>query len=172
MAEPQSRVAPPGGGERPPAAPGTGEPDGLPDPADPGPPIMVKVNGVPLGDLGHPRVDSRLVMAVLLRGAAVAQWLAGRGVDRAAVESAFPGCGWPLEPPLSWPESPPQPSDRDAHLGVELDSLRLDELGTEHGDARLLWAVTSRAGRVSAWLNDHQVDANAIERAFPGSGWS
>jgi hypothetical protein len=47
-----------------------------------------------LGDLGHPRVDSRLLTAVLLRDGHVADWLRSRGVDLDAVCSAFPDADW------------------------------------------------------------------------------
>jgi hypothetical protein len=143
-----------------------------PDPSDPGPPITVWLERVPLGDLGNARVDSRLLMAMLLRRGQVAQWLAGRGVDRAAVEKGFPElAAWPLEPPLSWPRPVPDPSDPASRIGVELDRLKLGHLGDADADARLLWAIVVRAGRVGAWLRGLGVDAAAIEAAFPGCGW-
>jgi hypothetical protein len=43
-----------------------------------------------LGDLGHPRVDARLVNAVVLRGSAVSRWLRDRGVDTDSLVKAFP----------------------------------------------------------------------------------
>lgn len=92
--EPQDASARPPGGPRPPAPPTTGEPGGHPNPADPGPPIMVRLDDALLGDLGNARVDARLLRAMLLRDGRVAEWLRGLGVDADAVESAFPGSGW------------------------------------------------------------------------------
>lgn len=95
MPEPEARSARPPGGPRPPAPPATGEPPrGGPDPADPGPPIAVRLDDLLLGDLGHARVDARLLRAVLLRDGRVAEWLRSVGVDADAVERAFPGTGW------------------------------------------------------------------------------
>lgn len=78
----------------PPAPPSAAEPGGVPDPRDPGPPIPVILGGRPLGDLGHPHVDARLLGAILLRDGRVAAWLRERGVSAADVEAAFPGAGW------------------------------------------------------------------------------
>jgi hypothetical protein len=84
----------PPGGPRPPAPPATGEPQGGPNPADPGPPIAVQLDDLLLGDLGNRRVDARLLSAVLVRGGPVAQWLQGRGIDLEELEATFPGSGW------------------------------------------------------------------------------
>jgi hypothetical protein len=65
-----------------------------PDPADPGPPITVRLDELLVGDLGNQRVDARLLQAILLRDQHVAEWLRSQGVDAAAVEEAFPGTGW------------------------------------------------------------------------------
>jgi hypothetical protein len=172
MSEPHARAAPPAGGGRPPAPPATGDPGRRPDPSDAGPPIVVRIAGVPLGDLGNARVDARLLTAVLLRRGSLAQWLVGCGVGRSTVEAAFPGCGWPLDPPLSWIYQPPEPSDPEATMTVDLDELRLGELGDRDADASLLWAIALRQGRVGRWLAEHGVDADAVEVAFPGSGWA
>lgn len=85
-------VPPPGAPPRPPAPPGVGEPD----PSDPGPPIVVRLDELMLGDLGNARVDARLLQAILLREGRVGTWLREQGVDREAVTRAFPGTGWPL----------------------------------------------------------------------------
>src|SRR5215213_5461107 len=54
------------GGPGPPAPPSTGEPPSPgPDPADPGPPITVRLDDLLLGDLGNQRVDARLLQAIL-----------------------------------------------------------------------------------------------------------
>jgi hypothetical protein len=94
MPEPAAQSARPPGGPRPPAPPATGEPGRRPDPADPGPPITVRLDDLLLGDLGNPRVDARLVRAILLRDGRVAEWLHTRGIDADAVEDAFPGSSW------------------------------------------------------------------------------
>jgi ATP-dependent Clp protease ATP-binding subunit ClpA len=48
-------------------------------------PVTVWLDDVALGDLGHPRVDGRLLMELLARRGAVAAWLRERGIDEAAV---------------------------------------------------------------------------------------
>jgi hypothetical protein len=151
--------------------PATGDPGRRPDPSDPGPPIVVRVAGAPLGDLGNRRADARLLTALLLRRGEVAHWLTSRGVDVAAVEAAFPGCGWPPEPPLSLLHQPPDASDATAHIAVDLEGLHLGHLGNCDADGRLLWAIALRKGRVGEWLVGHGVDAAGVETAFPGSGW-
>jgi len=50
----------------------------------------VKLGSLLLGDLGNPRVDARLLTAMLLRDSRVADWLRARGVDLEDVRSAFP----------------------------------------------------------------------------------
>jgi ATP-dependent Clp protease ATP-binding subunit ClpA len=54
-------------------------------PRDPGAPVGVWLDEVPIGDLGHPNVDGRLLLEMLERHGAVAAWLRERGVDEAAV---------------------------------------------------------------------------------------
>ena len=85
----------PPSGPGPPAPPSVEEPPGPgPDPADPGPPITVRLDELLLGDLGNQRVDARLLQAILLRDRHVAEWLRSRGIDADAVEDAFPGTHW------------------------------------------------------------------------------
>ena len=139
----------------------------MPIPSDPGPPIVVRVTGIPLGDLGHPRVDGRLLTALLLRGGPVAAWLALHGVDAVAVGAAFPGCGWPLEPPLSWRDQPSDPADREAPFTVALDAL-----GNRGTDASLVWAIARRSAHVGEWLAVHSITAESVEQAFPGAEWA
>ena len=92
MPKPQGESVRPPGGPPPPAPPTTGEPpQGGPDPADPGPPITVRLDSLLLGDLGNPCVDARLLSAILLRDGGVATWLRTQGVDADAVANAFPG---------------------------------------------------------------------------------
>jgi ubiquinone/menaquinone biosynthesis C-methylase UbiE len=62
--EPQEAAARPPGGRVQPAPPATGEPAGGRDPRDPGPPIIVRLDELILGDLGNARVDARLVTAI------------------------------------------------------------------------------------------------------------
>jgi hypothetical protein len=91
MPEPQTDAVRRRRGGPPPAPPATGEPLGAPDPADPGPPIEVRLNHYLLGDLGNARVDARLLSAIFVRDGRVAAWLRSHGVDADAVEAAFPG---------------------------------------------------------------------------------
>lgn len=59
------------------------------DPRDPGPPIAVRLESRPLGDLGHPRVDARLLLAIGLRDGRAAGWMRAHGVDEAAIRDEF-----------------------------------------------------------------------------------
>ena len=54
-------------------------------PRDPGAPVGVVLDETPIGDLGNPRVDGRLLLEILDRRGAVAAWLRERGVDEDAV---------------------------------------------------------------------------------------
>jgi ATP-dependent Clp protease ATP-binding subunit ClpC len=54
-------------------------------PRDSGEPVGVVLDEAPLGDLGNPRVDGRLLLEILERRGAVAAWLRERGVDEDAV---------------------------------------------------------------------------------------
>ncbi len=99
---------PPSRPPRPPAPPATGEPGRkAPDPADLGPPIMVRLDDLILGDLGHPVVDADLLSAILLRNQRVGQWLTSRGVDLDALNEAFPAHPTTRLPGASCP--PPLP---------------------------------------------------------------
>ena len=147
MGEPvarSSRRRPPGP-PGPPAPPTTGDPGrGGVDPRDPGPPIMVQIDGAPLGDLGHPRVDARLLAAIALRDGGVAGWLAARGIDASAV-AELPGSAWPLDPPLSWKPPPRSPPDADV--------------------------IVLRGSAVGRWLAARGVDASDVEREYPDASW-
>jgi hypothetical protein len=46
---------------------------------------------LPIGDLGHPRVDARLLLAMLANDGPSAALLRERGVDEAAVRAALGG---------------------------------------------------------------------------------
>lgn len=157
--EPETRGARPPGGPRPPAPPATGEPGGLPDPADPGPPIVVRLNEKPFGDLGNRRVDASLLVAILRRGSAVAAWLQDHDVRSVLVDAAFPGSNSPL-----------LAAGRDA-TSVRLDRMPLGNLGEPTADARLLWAILRRDRPVAAWLRSQAIDTATLENAFPGSAW-
>jgi len=67
----------------PPAAPAR------PDPRDPRWAVEVRLAHELLGDLGNPRVDARLLLAIVLRNREVAAWLAERGVDEATVRERW-----------------------------------------------------------------------------------
>jgi ATP-dependent Clp protease ATP-binding subunit ClpA len=47
--------------------------------------VAVRLGEATIGDLGHPRVDGRLLLEILERRGAVAAWLRERGVDEEAV---------------------------------------------------------------------------------------
>ena len=47
--------------------------------------LVVRVGAEALGDLGNPRADARLLLAILEQGGPIAAWLRERGVDEAAV---------------------------------------------------------------------------------------
>jgi hypothetical protein len=55
-----------------------------------GHPVPVRLGDGPIGDLGHPRVDGRLLLAVLAAGGPAATLLREHGVDEAAVRAAVP----------------------------------------------------------------------------------
>jgi hypothetical protein len=46
---------------------------------------------LPIGDLGHPRVDGRLLLAMLAKGGGGAALLRERGLDEATVRGALGG---------------------------------------------------------------------------------
>jgi ATP-dependent Clp protease ATP-binding subunit ClpC len=54
-------------------------------------PLVVRLDDVALGDLGHPRTDGRLLLEILERRGAVAAWLRERGVDEQAVRHMLGG---------------------------------------------------------------------------------
>lgn len=91
---PDETVKRPPGGPTPPAPPTPADDDGV-DPSDPGPPILVRFNEQVIGDLGHPRVDARLVSAILIRQGRFATWLHDQGIDLRDLQRAFPDATWP-----------------------------------------------------------------------------
>jgi hypothetical protein len=54
---------------------------------------------------------------------------------------------------------------------VHLDDLLLGDLGNQPVDARPLRAILLREGHVAEWLRSRGIDADAVEDAFPRSGW-
>jgi hypothetical protein len=125
-----------------------------------------------LGDLGHPRVNSRLVAAILLRDGDVAHWLRKQGVQLAALQREFSDARWPLEPSLGRPGAEePDVSDASAEIDLWLADLHVGLLGDRVTDACLLSAILIRGKRVSAWLEANRVTLDAVEAAFPGSIW-
>jgi ATP-dependent Clp protease ATP-binding subunit ClpC len=54
-------------------------------PVDAQGPLVVRIGEAAIGDVGHPRVDGRLLLEILQRRGAVAAWLRERGVDEDAV---------------------------------------------------------------------------------------
>ena len=91
-----------------------------------------------------------------------------------------PGSGG-AEPPGGRPPAPPStgepgrrgpdPAGPEPPITVRLDDLLLGDLGNQRVDARLVQALLLRDGRVGRWLLSQGVDVDAVERAFPGSGW-
>ncbi len=51
----------------------------------PGAAVMVRLNEEAIGDLGNPRADARVLLAILERDGPIAAWLRERGVDEAVV---------------------------------------------------------------------------------------
>jgi hypothetical protein len=166
----QPSGARPPGPPRPPAPPATGEPGRGVDPSDLGPPIMVLLDDVPLGDLGHPRVDARLLAAITLRGGPIARWLSERGIDAGAI-AALPGSEWPLDPPLSWPHAPADPADPGKRIAVSLNELSLGDLGSPDADARLLTAILVRNRTIGEWLRERGITADGVATSYPSARW-
>jgi ATP-dependent Clp protease ATP-binding subunit ClpA len=54
-------------------------------------PIWLGDRELPIGDLGHPRVDARLLLAMLAKGGHSAELLREHGLDEAAVRGALGG---------------------------------------------------------------------------------
>jgi hypothetical protein len=94
-------------------------------------------------------------------------------VPEPAADSARPprGPGPPAPPDTGEPSRGPDPADPGPPIAVRLDELLLGDLGHACVDARLLRAIIARDGRVSTWLRTSGIDADAVEKAFPDSGW-
>jgi hypothetical protein len=195
MPQTQAVGVPPPGGPRPPAPPASGEPGRGPDPADPGPPITVHVGGMMLGDLGHPRVDAKILTAILMRNSSVGDWLRARGVS---LEDLDP------PPVVRRPDRPRAPSARYAtaeeiaikerqdtqksqamhrlvadagppdyrQMAVHLNDLPLGDLGNSQADSRLVNAIVLRGGAITDWLSNRVGDVTNVEQSFPGSSWT
>ena len=195
MTEPEVVGVAPPGGPRPPAPPATGDPGRAPDPADPGPPITVCVGPMLLGDLGHPRVDAKILTVILLRNGPVGEWLRGRDVSpehldpppviRSPDTPLAPGVGQATASEIaSYLRHDAQQSQAlhrlvtDAsqpvrrEIAVWLDDLCVGDLGSSHADSRLVSAIAVRGGAITDWLSDRHVDEANVERAFPASSWT
>jgi hypothetical protein len=121
----------------------------------------------------------------------------GFSMERARADEAPPSSqdpdGWtsyaPSEPETSGVEPPggrppdppttgepgsrgPDPADLGPPITVRLDDLLLGDLGNQRVDARLVQALLLRDGRVGKWLRSRGIYVDAVERAFPGTGWS
>jgi hypothetical protein len=114
----------------------------VPDPFDPGPPIVVFVDGRPVGDLGARGVDAQLLSVIVHSQSEVAEWLASCGVVA---------------------EAAPEP--RFVHGDVSLDELTIGQLGQRDADARMVWAIAAREGQLGPLTHEQ------VEAAFPGSAW-
>jgi ATP-dependent Clp protease ATP-binding subunit ClpA len=68
-------------------------PSTLPELQDSGDPVEVRLGAHLVGDLGHPRVDARVVAAVLARGGPLAAVLRERGIDDALLAAHLDGEG-------------------------------------------------------------------------------
>lgn len=57
-----------------------------------GDPVMLTLDrGLPLGDVGNPRVDAQMLLIMLAADGKVAAFLREHGLDEAAIRAAFPG---------------------------------------------------------------------------------
>lgn len=195
MREPDAIGAPPPpGGPRPPAPPATGDPGRRPDPADPGPAIPVQLNGWRVGDLGHPRVDAKVLAAIVLCGGPVGEWLDAHGVTAQALagplqviqrDAPLPPAGRANAAELAALERHDSQQWRYLHslitsaggsrprvIAVHLDEWPTGHLGSSETDARLLSAILVRGGPITTWLTGRIGDVTSVEQAFPGSSWS
>jgi hypothetical protein len=48
---------------------------------------------------------------------------------------------------------------------VSLDRMTIGQLGQRHSDARLVWGIAARRGRLGRLTHEH------VEAAFPGAAW-
>ncbi len=53
-------------------------------------PVTLGEGDLPLGDLGHPRVDARLLLLMLVADRRIGRWLRERGIDEAAIRAEVP----------------------------------------------------------------------------------
>ena len=83
-----------------------------------------------------------MLSVILLGQSQLAQWLTAFGVVA---------------------EAAPEPQVVHGH--VSLDDLTIGRLGERHADARLVWAIAAREGRLGTLTLEH------VEAAFPGSAW-
>ena len=96
-----------------------------------------------------------------------------RCVLEPAPQSARPPGGPrpPAPPATGEPGRGRDPADPGPPITVRLEDLLIGDLGNALVDARLVRAILLREGRVAVWLRSRGIDADAVEDAFPGSGW-
>jgi hypothetical protein len=83
-----------------------------------------------------------------------------------------PGGPVPPAPPATGePGRGPDPRDPGPPIPVRLSEELLGDLGNGRVDARLLTAILLREGAVGEWLRSRGIDPEAVDDAFPGSGW-
>jgi hypothetical protein len=148
-----------------------------------------------LGDLGHPRVDAKILIAVLMRNGPVGEWLRARGVSpehldpppvvRRPDRPRAPGARYATAEEIAIMERQDAQKSQAMHqlvanagppdcrqIAVHLNDLSLGDLGSSHTDSRLVNAIMVRGGAITDWLNDRLGDAANVERSFPGSSWA
>jgi hypothetical protein len=74
----------------PPVTPAGPSPTVIERLAQEGEAIMASLIDTPVGDVGHPRTDARLLLAILAVGGPIAEYLRECGVDAAAIHSLVP----------------------------------------------------------------------------------
>jgi hypothetical protein len=148
-----------------------------------------------LGDLGHPRVDAKILTSILMRNGPVGEWLRARGVS---LEHLDP------PPVVRRPDRPLAPGARYAtaeeiaimerqdaqksqamrrlvadagppdcrEIAVHLNDLPVGDLGSSRTDSRLVNAIMVRGGAITDWLSDRLGDVANVEQSFPGSSWT
>lgn len=101
-------------------------------------------------------------------------WTAYAPLEPETIGTELPGGPRPPAPPTTGepPSSGPDLSNPGPPITVRLDDLLLGDLGNRRVDARLLQALLMRDGGVAQWLRNQGVDLDAVEKAFPGTGWS
>jgi hypothetical protein len=153
----------------------------------------VRFDGLMLGDLGHPRVDAKILAAIVMVHGEVGAWLRVRGVTPESIDPppvsrppAGPATGarYPTAADIAAPERQDAEKSHDRYglvaaagssgrhaITVHLDALPMGDLGSTRTDARLLSAIVVRGGAITNRLEDRIGHVADVERAFPGSSW-